>query len=398
MNADWQPAAETERYAAIDALRGAALFGVLMINLLGDFRISLFEHILKFHTDPGWANRLVDNLAAGLLEFKAIALFSFLFGVGAAIQVERAKARGIDVTRFLLRRFLALLLLGLAHALLLWNGDILTLYAVCGLLLTVPLSASSQRTLWLVGLTAIALPSLVPLPIAWPSREAMRVQAAAAATVYSQGGFVEILVFRWHEAVRFILPLLESSLPRTAGLMLWGAAAWRSGVLRDPQNHRRLLQTIVYAGGSIGGVVTALQVVVQSGTGFRLVLPGWVADFFGIIPLAFAYAATLLLWSTRPQERAAGLLAAAGRMAFTNYIVESIVFGFLFYGYGFGLFGRLGSAVAALIGIALYVAQLYLSRWWLERFHFGPLEWLWRSMTYGRRQPMRKTAACAATS
>jgi uncharacterized protein len=123
-----------------------------------------------------------------------------------------------------------------------------------------------------------------------------------------------------------------------------------------------------------------------------------VADFFGIIPLAFAYAATLLLWSTRPQERTAGLLAAAGRMAFTNYIVDSIVFGFLFYGYGFGLFGRLGSAVAALIGIALYIAQLYLSRWWLARFHFGPLEWLWRSMTYGRRQPMRKTAACAATS
>ena len=109
----WQPVAETERYAALDFLRGLALFGVLMVNLLTLFRVSLFEHILTFHTHPGWANHLVDGLVAGLLEFKAFTLFSFLFGVGVAIQGERAAQRGVCLSRFLVRRFSVLLTLGL---------------------------------------------------------------------------------------------------------------------------------------------------------------------------------------------------------------------------------------------------------------------------------------------
>src|ERR1700694_3424076 len=131
----WQPVARAERYPALDVIRGIALFGVLLVNLNTGFRVSLAEHILTFHTDPGWLNHAVDNLIAGLVEFKAFTLFSFLFGVGVAIQAERAEQRGISPTRHLLRRFLVLLAIGLCHLLLVFNGDILTLYAICALLL-----------------------------------------------------------------------------------------------------------------------------------------------------------------------------------------------------------------------------------------------------------------------
>jgi uncharacterized protein len=381
----WQPARETERYEAIDALRGAALFGVLMINLLGDFRISLFQHILEFHTDAGWANRLVDDLAAGLLEFKAFTLFSLLFGVGAAIQAERAAPRGVAVTPFLLRRFTVLLLIGLCHMLLIWNGDILALYGVCGLLLA-PMIGLRAGPLAAIGAGLIALPNFVPIGIAWPSAAAMRAHAAEAARVYGDGSFAEIFAFRRYEAWKFILPLLVGSLPRTAGLMFCGAAVWRSGVLRRPQQRRDLLWRVQVTCGVIGGSVTMVNVFFQSSVGVRLLIPGWAVDPFGNIALALAYGAGFLLVVDR-----APLLAAAGRMALTNYLAESVVFGFIFYGYGLGLFGRLGSAAAAVIGVGIYVAQLYASRWWLERFRFGPCEWLWRSVTYGRRQPMRRT-------
>src|SRR6266513_348502 len=93
----WQPLAQTERYAALDVIRGISLFGVLLVNLLTLFRVSLFQHILTFHTHPGWANHLVDELVSGLVEFKAFTLFSLMFGVGVAIQAERAVTRGVKL-------------------------------------------------------------------------------------------------------------------------------------------------------------------------------------------------------------------------------------------------------------------------------------------------------------
>jgi uncharacterized protein len=386
---DWQPLTQTERYRALDAIRGASLFGVLLVNLLTLFRVSLFQHILTFHTHPGWANHLVDDLVSGLVEFKAFTLFSLMFGVGVAIQTERAMTRGVKLNRFLVRRFLMLLALGLCHLLLIWNGDILVLYAVCGLLL-IPVLRLPARALAALGAAFIVLPFFVPLGIALPGREVLRAHAAEATRVYSQGGFLEILTFRWAETRRLILPLLLGSLPRTAGLMLWGLSAWRSGVLREPERHRGLLRAIFLGAGLTGGITAALQVYSQS-YGVTLEVP--FPDLTSNIPLALAYGAGLLLWLSRaPASALVAQLAAAGQMALTNYLTESIVLGVIFYGYGFGLFGRLGPVGGALIGIALYIGQLAFSRMWLGRYRFGPFEWLWRSMTYGRRQPMRHAA------
>src|SRR5262245_11828151 len=151
-----RPVSKAERNVALDALRGAALLGVLMVNLLVGFRISLFESIFRFHTHAGWANHLVDILLVWFFEFKAITLFSFLFGVGVGVQAERAALNKINASGFFVRRFAALLAIGLCHMFLIWNGDILTLYAVCGLLL-IPFIAMSARRLAVAGLAIIAV-------------------------------------------------------------------------------------------------------------------------------------------------------------------------------------------------------------------------------------------------
>jgi len=362
----WQPVSQAERYAVIDVLRGFALFGVLLVNLEGDFRISLFEHMRRFHTDPGMWNELTDTLIALFLDFKAITLFSVLFGAGVAIQAERASKRGIDATAFLIRRFAVLLGIGLVHMLLIWNGDILVVYAVCGLLLLPlrrlpPWALAGAGAAVILGVTVFGF----SIPVYFPSGGAMARQAMAARQVYGSGSFAEIMRFRWQETGPFIVPLLIGVLPQTAGLMLIGEAAWFGGIFREPERHRRLLIGVLIAGGVLG---------------FWKHTP---------IPLAFAYAAAALLWigSDRVPGFAAPF-AALGRMALTNYLWQSIVMGLIFYGYGFGLFGRVGPAVAALIGIGIYVAQLIFSVAWLRRYRFGPAEWLWRTLTYGRRQPM----------
>ncbi len=165
------------------------------MNLLSAFRVSLAEHILTFHTHAGAVNHVVDLLVAGFVECKAFTLFSLMFGVGVGIQFERATQRGVTVTRYLLCRFLVLLAFGLCHLLLIWNGDILTLYAVCGLLL-IPLLRLPGAVLAVLGAAAIVLQYVVPLDMPFPSGDTLRALAAQATRVYGAGSFAETQAFR----------------------------------------------------------------------------------------------------------------------------------------------------------------------------------------------------------
>jgi uncharacterized protein len=296
------------------------------------------------------------------------------------IQSERTSARGVSTARFLVRRFAALLAIGICHMLLIWNGDILALYAVCGLLL-IPFVSLSTRRLAALGVAIIALSPYMPFfGSFFPTEASMRAHAAIAARVYATGSFSEIMALRKSETVEFILPLLLNSFPRTVGLMLLGIAAWRSGILQQPGEHRKLLMVILVAAGGLGALTTTLHVWSKE-TGSS---PPSALDLlypYSPVLLACAYGACLLLWM-RPVR----MLAAAGRMALTNYLAQSVIFSLLFYGHGFGLFGKLGPAAAALIGLTVYAAQLTASQWWLERFPFGPAELVWRWLTYGPRE------------
>ena len=384
------PVASEDRYTSLDIIRGAALSGVLLVNLLDCFRVSLFERILNFHTHSGAANRWVDLLVAFLLEFKAFTLFSLMFGVGVGVQCERVAQAGRSQVSFLSRRFLALLLIGTVHMFLIWNGDILMLYAVCGLLL-IPVLRLDAPILLLLGIAILlASPFLPYFGYFLPNEDAMHAQAAVATHIYSHGNFTEILRLRISEAIHFISPLLLDSLPRTFALMLLGISAWRTGIFKYPARYRSFLISCLTLGSLLGGVTTVIQLWSrETGTHLPQTL-AWLYPY-SVVFLAFAYGAGLLLLFGQQPTASLGWfsqrLAAAGRMALTNYVAQSVIFSIVFYGYGFGLFGRLGSAITALGGLAVFFVQILISDWWLEKFRFGPIEWLWRSLTYGSRQP-----------
>jgi uncharacterized protein len=362
----WEPVAPAERYHHIDVIRGLALFGVLLVNELSMYRVPLLEHILGRDTGQSPIDSFVNDLVDVTLEFKAITIFSFLFGVGIAIQTERASTGGGSApASFLARRMTWLFLFGVVHMLLIWNGDILALYGLCGLML-LPVLQFSRPALLILGALLIASPQVVPLPLRLPSGELAEVNIAQAREIYGGGNLLSILRFRLFEAKLLILPLLAGILPRTVGLIVWGIVSWRSGILRRPEDHKRKLSFAFVCACAAAMFVPNVPIVVAA---------------------AYVTGLLLLLSSIRP-SRLRGL-AAAGRMALTNYLLQSVILGLIFYGYGFGLLGHVGSATAAGIGTLLYLIQVKASSVWLRHFRFGPFEWLWRSLTYGKRQPMR---------
>jgi uncharacterized protein len=215
---------------------------------------------------------------------------------------------------------------------------------------------------------------------------------ARALATYGEGGYLDIVAFRVQETLPERLPLYMMQLPRTVGLLLLGVVAWRSGILQRPREHRALLWAVLWGGGTVGLAGTVLHTLAMNSViDLGRMLNPVIAT--SLVPLALAYLAALLLFLVRKPARATlAWLAPAGRMALTNYLLQSLVLGFVFYGYGFELFGRLTSAQTLPIGIVLYALQIAASAAWLRRFRFGPAEWIWRSATYGRWQSWSRTA------
>ncbi|TNC14052.1 DUF418 domain-containing protein [Methylobacterium terricola] len=378
------PVEPTARLGILDALRGLALLGVLAINLEFEFRVSIFRQFVSGPPERA-IDRGIDAILSTFVDMKAFALFSLLFGVGLAIQFERmAPARR---AMLLMRRLLVLLGFGLIHLVLIWNGDILTEYALAGLIvlpfLFGPTWLPALGSAVFLGLSLVQ-PLLPPL-VAFPSRAWLLHQVAAADRVYATGSFPEILRFRIEEIAGF-LPLHAFVLPRTLGLFLLGVVAWRSGLVWRAGHHAWALG---WAACLAMGTGTALTLATATRH-----YSGWpslgraeiVAAPLGTIVLALGYAlAILAVGTTRAGRRGLAWAEPVGRMAFTNYIVQSLVLGFIFYGYGLGLFGRLDLATGLALVLAVYGAQAVASRWWLAHHRFGPLEGLWRALTYGRR-------------
>ena len=361
------PLVPANRLVELDILRGLALFGVMAINLVFEFRVSIFEQFLPLNEIASPLDRAVEAFLDRAITLKAFALFSLLFGAGLAIQFERLPVKRRVV--LLLRRLVVLLAIGLLHMTLIWNGDILTEYALAGLL-ALPFLFGPTWLLATSGLLFLGLyltpylSQLVPLP----DTSSMAHHVLDARSVYATGSFSEVLSFRLGE-LRAIAPLHVWIFPRTIALFLLGAFIWRTGVVQRASDNRWILFGVALA-----------AVIVTIGAGREL----------ATVTLAFAYGASIIgLASTQPGSKLLGWAAPLGRMAFTNYLVQSLIFSWVFYGYGFGLFGQVGASAALAFGVVVYVVQVFFSRWWLLRYSFGPVEWLWRTLMYGRAQPMK---------
>jgi uncharacterized protein len=380
------PVAPSDRIAAIDSARGIALFGVMAINVATVFRVSIFEQFLPDRGDGTALDRALYWILMVGIDLKAFALFSLLFGVGLAIQHDHLSAESRR-TALLVRRLAFLMLVGAAHLVLLWNGDILFEYAVAGFIV-LPFLFCRWRTLTLVASALLVLflvSSFLPPIASMPSRAWMTANVTEATRIYGSGGFAEMLAFRVHELSGF-LPLHLFMFPRTVALMLVGAAAWRAGLFRKGSRANRCLPLVAAVGIIAGGFLSLAHVNGWLGVGWRAELS---LERLGTVLLACGYGAAIVWLANRPRTRPLVAWAAPiGRMAFTSYLMQSVIFGWLFYGYGLGLFGKLGVAAALAVGTGVYILQVAFSAWWLQRFFYGPVEWLWRSAMYAKRQPL----------
>jgi uncharacterized protein len=381
-----RPVAPHDRIAAIDVLRGIALFGVLAINVTTEFRVSIFERFLPAPPPASWLDRTIDAILMVGIDSKVFALFSFLFGVGLAIQFDHLAASPRRLV-LLVRRLCVLLALGLIHLTLIWNGDILAEYALAGLVVLPFLFASKLllAAAAAVGLDQYVFGSLSPLFPSLPGPAWMAQHVTDAMHVYGSGGFLDILRFRVQE-VPAILPLHVNVFPRTLALMLLGVLAWRVGLFRGDAGIGRILPRAAVLGVALGGAMA----IAVAGRWLSIGPIIGIMERMSTVLLACGYGAAVI-WAVDHTSAARWLAWAAplGRMALSNYLTQSVVFGLIFYGYGLGLLGRLGIAAAFAIGLGVYVLQAVLSSCWLRRYRFGPMEWLWRTGTYATIQPLR---------
>lgn len=410
--ANFAPAKPGERLAHIDVIRGLALFGVLVMNAQYHFRGPVELYAGNRHPSGGLLNALTDDALRLLVEGKAMTLFSVLFGVGLALQLERKEACGDGFWGFAFRRMGALFALGFLHVVLLWYGDILLLYALDGMLLFPFLRRKAKTVgIWLASLYGLLTAAMIAVGTVqmWDTsaiqeRRAKGLAAAAARAEellegYLQTNWWDGLVFRVGHYIAESPGFLTGLLIAFLNLLL-GLALWRTGVLRDPAAHadrlRRAARWLLPLGFAMATVHLYSRPIIdfaveRGGWAKALVYPVGLSQIFGWPVLALGYGAgLLLLWQLPAWQRALNTFAPLGRMALTNYLMQSLVMTALFYGWGLGLYGKVGPAASLGMCALLFAAQAWFSRWWLERFQFGPVEWLWRCLSYAQRQPFRK--------
>jgi uncharacterized protein len=396
-----EPVAKQGRIEDIDVIRGCALFGVLLMNLVIAFRVPFWGDAPRGATQG--VDHAIMTLENVLLSGKAMTLFSILFGAGLSIFFERASARHPHPMRLLVRRLFVLLAFGLAHLTLVWDGDILVSYTLAGFVALCFLRAR-PALLVVAAVVCFALPVVGQMV---PAIKAITAGARAPGSyerafhAYSTGRYLDVVRFRALEVV----PLLPRGYllfwPHELKNMLIGIWVWRSGVLREPLAHLRLLRW-----AALGGIVLGASFPLFMTIRFELYHPPpsppstlrFALSSASMFLLALGYGAGLLLLLRRERWRARLVaFAPLGRMAFTNYLTQSIAFSTLFYGYGFGLLGKIGVAAASALGVGFYALQAVTSAAWLRRFSFGPFEWAWRCLTYGRLQPLRRVAAVSGS-
>jgi uncharacterized protein len=414
------PVSARERIDILDVLRGFALAGVLLANALwyfSGFGDLTEEEILRLPSNP--FDPVVFELESFFVSNKFISIFSFLFGVGFALQMRRADEKSVPVNRLYVRRMLWLLAIGIAHALLAFFGDILHLYALLGLLLAGWVTHGDAAlirwglTFALVAPVAVrallwALPSVTDGVID-PDKgfEARWAAAVAHHAAFAAASYVGVIranameLYAWLSTDDALTTGLASF-----GKFLLGVWAGRTGILVRAcagTSGADDSAVVMMRRGLVWGLVlgVACQGVVFADAAFpTLDADTWgakVADtalwHAGVLALATSYVCAIVLLFRRPDwNRTLEVLAPVGRMALTNYLGQSLACILIFYGFGLGWYRSVGPTAVLGICAVVFTAQAVASAWWLRRFQYGPAEWAWRSLTYGRRQPFRLDA------
>jgi uncharacterized protein len=388
------PVGATERMDVLDVVRGVAVFGILVVNIYAFSGYEFISAAQKAALPASRFDETADFAVGFLVEGKFYCLFSFLFGVGFSVFIQRANA-----VRLFKRRLVGLLLIGFVHSILIWFGDILVTYAVLGFAL-VPFVRRDDRSVlrWatimllspIVFYAALmGLASLGPPPASVPD-EGLPPILATAIDGIAHGNYIDIVrgnvIFTMANVIRRLILMF---FPRVLGMFLLGFYSGRVGIFTDLDAHAALLRRVCAIGFAVGVPLSLMAAEISSDAPRTPYLQGLLAttlQSIGTPALALAYGAGLcLLFRRAPQAMLA--LAPVGRMALTNYLAQSVAGVLVFYGIGIRMFGRVSLTTVLAGCAAFFVVQMVTSRVWLSFALFGPAEWLWRTFTYRKRFP-----------
>jgi uncharacterized protein len=398
----------SERIAVVDVLRAFALLGIIVTHAEMGFLAGPGPgpDFMQFGALDGAVHRWVGIL----VESKFFSIFSFLFGLSFAIQLSNADRKHAAFAGRFAWRLAVLFLIGMAHQLL-FNGDILMIYAALGFLL-IPLGKVRSGVLLVVALLLLLnVPGLVQGIAgsdAPPTAEQIQANARtgelftvggnALYTATKSGSLADIarVNFSWGLEMKWQYQLFSGRFWITFGCFLLGVCAGRANLFRESEASRRFFRRLLAGAGGVAIASTVLMLTYSASSALTGALMQFVSGVQkAALAATYLAAITVLYWN-----HSRGLLtqlAPLGKMGLTTYLLQSVFLAVVFYGIGFGMMGEIGSTMAVILGLAFFVVQVLIARWWLQRFSMGPVEWLWRSVTYLKWQPNGPARATTST-
>lgn len=400
------PVKSSERFVILDALRGFALWGIAMANF-PEFSLYTFmstEDAAALPLSEG--DRLLRYLLYFLVDGKFYTIFSLLFGIGFSIILENVTRKGGNARSVFYRRMIVLAVIGLLHLMFVWSGDILLLYALLGMLLPW-FRKLSDRNLLAIGFALLVVPVVIDFAC-----EITQTDLSAAVVQIQQGycakfGITDANFAYWlHDARNYgevFQFLIQGAWVRmqefidgnryfkVLGLFLLGYYIGRQRLYAHLEEQATWLKRVCTMGLSVGFPVSLLYAYSAMNNHLWGAAVHAILYLFGVYPLALAYVSGIcLLFLKHPDWLIFRWFAAPGRMALTNYIGQSVVGMLVFYGIGLGLGSEISLFITELIVMLVYIVQQSFSSFWLSIFRFGPLEWIWRMLTYGHWIECRK--------
>jgi len=401
-----QPVQPSERIISLDVLRGFAILGILIMNIQSFSMIGAAYLNPTAYGDFTGANKWVWIISHLFADMKFMTIFSILFGAGIVLFTRRLKAKGIHSLAIHYQRTFWLLVIGLAHAYLLWYGDILVVYAISALWVVL-LRNKKPRTLLIIGLIVISVASILYLMTGFSlpfmdeaqKEEIMNGWLPNAGLIQQEieayrGSWMEQMEQRIPEAIAMqtFIFFIQTGW-RAGGLMLVGMALYKWGIL-SAEKSSSFYWKMVVVGFLIGFAVVGYGVILNFENDFSMeysFFTGSQFNYWGSLMVSLGYIGLVMLFvKSGVLKILKKSLQAVGQMALTNYLIQTIICTTLFYGHGFGLYGKLDREEQIIIVFAVWIFQLIISPVWLKYFKYGPFEWLWRSLTYWRLQSMKR--------
>jgi uncharacterized protein len=376
------PIPDNERINSIDTMRGFAILGIFLTNMLA------FHSPMLYLNPYVWWSTKSDQTIYSFIDFFVQAsfypLFALLFGFGLIIMRERSVAKGFNFTPIAIRRLSMLLVIGCIHAFFIWHGDILINYAILGLIALLFLGMSGKALL-LTGILTYMIPNILYgllyflATLVTPTNDYYHHdEAIKSVEFYQNGTFWEITVQRFYDWSQVNLNSIETSLFLFFTIfpfLLIGAGISKLNVVSNNMQNKKAIKVLLLIFVIVGSLLKLLPFVVRNR------FSEYIQDIFGGPLLAVSYALVIILLMEKHSARLQ-MFQAVGKLAISNYLFQSIVATLIFYNYGFGLYSKISVGTGTLLAITIFLVQAYISTKWVQNYQYGPVEWIWRAVSY----------------